>query len=82
MQVCWVYLMKDKSQTNSIFQQSHKSIPIVLQKSIQILCTNNGKEYMSHDFQKFLSNHSIFHQTYHAYTPQQNSLVERKNMHL
>ena len=44
--------------------------------------SDNGREYLSHSFKKFMASRGILHQTSCAYTPQQNGVVERKNRHL
>jgi len=49
---------------------------------IQILSSDNGREYISHSFKKFMASHGILHQTSCAYTPQQNGVAEHKNKHL
>ena len=43
--VCWVYLLKEKSEASNIFKRFHKFILNMFQTSIQILRTDNGREY-------------------------------------
>jgi len=50
--------------------------------SIRVLCSDNGREYISHSFKQFMASHGILHQTSYAYTPQQNGVGERKNRNL
>jgi transposase InsO family protein len=47
---------------------------------IKVLKTDSGGEYMSREFQKFCTVQSIYKQFTARYTPQQNGVVERKNM--
>ncbi|CAL8991733.1 unnamed protein product, partial [Prunus brigantina] len=51
-------------------------------KQIQVLRSDNGKEYVNVVLQTFLTAHGIIHQTTCPYTPQQNGVAERKNRHL
>lgn len=70
-----------QSKASTIFRQFHKLIQIVCQ-SIQIFCTNNGREYLSNDLTQYLCKHGILHQTSCAYTLQKDGIAERKNRHL
>jgi len=51
-------------------------------KIIQILRSNNTKEYFSSELSKLLSLHGILHQSTCPHIPQQNGIAERKNRHL
>lgn len=46
--VRWVYVMKEKSETFYWFKQFHKFVLNVFQSNIHVLCTDKGKEYLSH----------------------------------
>lgn len=46
---------------------------------LKTIRSDNGKEYINHEFQKFLSDHGINRQTTVSYTPQQNGVAERAN---
>ena len=46
-----------------------------------MLRSNNALKYMKFDFSNFCSSNGIIHQTFCAYTLQQNGVVERKNKH-
>ena len=49
---------------------------------IQILRSDNAKEYMSETFHSYMIKHGILHQTSCVDTPSQNGVAERKNRHL
>ena len=50
--------------------------------SIKILLSDNVREYLSTNFQNFITTHGIPHQISCAHTSQQNGIAERKNRHL
>lgn len=77
--MCWVYLLKDKSQVFSTFRNFHLWIKNETQLNIGTLRTDNGGEYTSHEFKKYLLDNGIKHQTTVPYNPQQNGVVERMN---
>ena len=74
--------MKTRAELFSIFQKLHAEIHTQFNTSIRILKSDNAKEYFSMPFSSFMSSHEIFHQSFCAYTPRQNGVVERKNRHL
>ena len=78
----WVVLLKNKSDICSAFQKFHRMVLTQYNKQIQVLRSDNGKEYVNADLQTFLTAHGIIHQTTCPYTPQQNGVAERKNRHL
>ena len=49
---------------------------------VQNLRSDNAKEYVSEQFQPFMLQHGILHQTSCVDTPAQNGVAERKNRHL
>ena len=49
------------------------------QINIGTLSTNNGGEYTSQYFEKYLQENGIKHQTIISYNPQQNGVAERMN---
>ena len=46
---------------------------------VRTLRSDNGGEYVSHDFTKFCADRGIFHQFTNPYTPAQNGISERLN---
>lgn len=49
---------------------------------IQILRSDNGGEFVNHNFQTYFQQYGIIHETTCLQTPQQNGVAERKNRHL
>ena len=58
-----VYLLKAKSQDFDIFRNFHLWIKNEAQLNIGTLRTDNGGEYTSQDFEKYLQGNGIKHQT-------------------
>ena len=77
--MCWVYLLKAKSQAFDTFRNFHLWIKNEAQLNIGTLRTDNGGEYTSQDFEKYLQENGIKHQTIVPYNPQQNGVAERMN---
>lgn len=48
--------------------------------SIKILRSDKGGELLNHDFSKYCDEHGIGREFTAPYTPQQNGVVERKNI--
>ena len=76
--VTWVFLMKEKSEVGQIFQTFHKMIQNQFQTKIQVLKTDNGKEFFHSNLGSYLQNQGIIHLSYCVDTPQQNGVAERK----
>ena len=78
----WIFLMKEKSEVGTLFQHFNSMIQTQFQTKIQVLKTDNAKEYFNTILGKYLLNHGIIHISSCVDTPQQNGVVERKNRHL
>jgi len=77
--MCWVYLLKNKSDAFQTFNNIHKWIENDAQTHIESIHTDNGKEYTSNEFENYIRQHGIKHQTIVPYNPQQNGVAERMN---
>jgi Integrase core domain len=56
----WVYFMKKKkSEILSKFKEFKEKVESDLDKKVRCLCTDNGREYISHDFDTYLKKHKI-----------------------
>lgn len=70
--------MKEKSQTATIFQSFHIMISTQFKSQIQVLKTDNAKDYFNSILGPYLSKHGIIHISSCVDTPQQNGVAERK----
>ncbi|KAG8499488.1 hypothetical protein CXB51_005964 [Gossypium anomalum] len=80
--VCWIYLLKEKSEVSRVFQNFHLMIRTQFNSNIHTLRTDNGREYFHSVLSPYLSEQGIIHQSSCPDTPQQNGVSERKNRHL
>lgn len=75
----FIYLLKSKSEVFEKFKEFKSMVECETSRKIKKLRTDNGGEYMSKDFERFLKEAGIQHQTPPSYTPQQNGVAERAN---
>lgn len=75
----WVYLMHHKSQTQTIIQSFFNLIETQYNKTIKVVRTDQGPKF---NLRNFFESKGVVHQKSCTYTPQQNSVVERKHLHL
>ena len=71
--------MKAKSETEECFKEYVEKMFTETRLCPRILRSENGGEYKSNSFQKWLATKGILHQTSAAHTPQQNGVAERDN---
>ena len=57
----WVYLMKDKSEVFSVFQNFHKMLSTQFGAVMKILMSNNGGDYRDSRLGAFFSSQGIIH---------------------
>lgn len=81
-QATWLYLMKSKDEVYHWINIFFNILKNQFNKSIKIMRTDNGTEFVNQRLKSFLENNGIIHQTTCVYTPQQNGVVERKHRHL
>ena len=79
---CYVYLLNSKDEAMNMFITYKTEVENQLNKNIKILKSDWGKEYESNDFSEVCAKFGIIHQPTAPYTPQQNGIVERKNITL
>ncbi|XP_043806668.1 uncharacterized protein LOC122721806 [Manihot esculenta] len=80
--VTWVYLLKQKSEVAEKFCDFFRMIKTQFHRTIQVLRSDNGGEFVNNHLQTFFRDNGILHQTTCPYTPQQNGVAERKNRHI
>ena len=80
-QTTWLYLMKDHYELFSHFRAFYGEIHPQFHVYVQSLRSDNAKEYVSKQFQSFMLQNDIFHQSSCVDTPQ-NGVAERKNRYL
>ena len=78
----WLYLMKNRSELFSHFLAFCAEIHTQFHVYVQNLRSENAKEYVSEQFQPFMLQHGILHQTSCVDTLAQNGVAERKNRYL
>ena len=79
---CWIYVLNKKSQVFEKFKEFKSMVENLYQRQIKILRSDNGGEYTSTQFEIFLKENGIVHQTTVSKTPEQNGMAERKNRSL
>lgn len=78
----WIYFLRQKSEVLQVFKYLQAMVQTQFNKKIKILRTDSGGEYISTEFNHFLSAEGIIHQTSCPHQPQQNGVAERKHRHL
>ena len=78
----WLYTLHRKDDVFSVFQTFHAMIKTQFSAKLQILCSDNGGEYINKEFQAYFQLHGLIHETFCAQTPQQNGVAERKHRHI
>ena len=75
----WIYILKQKSQVFKCFQNWKAMLEKSSGCKVIALCTDNGGEYTSTEFQSYLQKEGIRHQFTVPRTPEQNGVAERLN---
>ncbi|CAN1132933.1 Retrovirus-related Pol polyprotein from transposon TNT 1-94 [Linum perenne] len=78
----WTFLMKEKSETKTLFQDFYALVQTQFQTQIRVLKTDNAKDYFNSILSSFFVQKGIIHVSSCVETPQQNGVAERKNRHL
>jgi transposase InsO family protein len=78
----WLYLLKHKNEVLSTFQSFRTMVQTQFSAKVQIFRSDNGGEYVNHQFQTYFQHHGLIHETSCPQTPQQNGFPERKNRHI
>ena len=59
--VCWIYLLKEKSNAKKVFKIFHAMIKTQFQTQIQVIPTDNRKEYFNFILGDYLLENGIIH---------------------
>ena len=76
---CAVYLMRNKSEVLEKFKEFEASATNESNQRIGTLRTDNGGEYVAHEFEAYLKSKGIKHELTVPYSPEQNGVAERMN---
>lgn len=74
-----VYFLHDKSSVFHVFKEYESMVTNATGQTIGTLRTDGGGEYVSHEFESYLTSRGIQHQLTARYSPQQNGCAERYN---
>ena len=77
---CWVHFLKHKSEVFDLFKVFRALVENQYGRKLKILRSENGGEYVKYKFIQYCKDAGIQMQHSIPYTPQQNGVVERKNM--
>ena len=80
--ISWILLMKEKSKVGQIFKNFYNMIQTQFHAKIQVLKTNNARDYFNSIQGEFLLKEGMVHQSSCIDILQQNGIVERKNRDL
>lgn len=75
----WVSVIKTKNEAFEVFKKFVANVEKESGKTLKVLQTDGGGEFTSHAFEEFCQEKGIAHEITAPYTPQHNTLVERKN---
>ncbi len=75
----WVYVLKQKSEVFQKFIEWKAMVEKSTGQKMQVLRTDNGGEYTSDEFRRYLRGEGIKHELTVPKTPQQNGVAERTN---
>lgn len=67
--ICWLYLMKLKSDVFSILKSFLKLVHIQFNKNVKIIRTDNGAEFFNNECDSLLKSLGIVHESSCPYTP-------------
>jgi transposase InsO family protein len=71
----WVYFLKEKSEALKQFQSFQNLVETATGEKITTLCTDNGGEFTSSEFNTYFQEKGIRRQLTNSFTPQQNGVT-------
>ncbi|KAG7576575.1 Ribonuclease H-like superfamily [Arabidopsis thaliana x Arabidopsis arenosa] len=75
----WVYFLESKGEAFEMFKKFKALVEKQSGQLVKVLRTDRGGEFTSTEFNQFCEREGIHHELTTAYTPEQNSVAERKN---
>nr|GEV44652.1 retrovirus-related Pol polyprotein from transposon TNT 1-94 [Tanacetum cinerariifolium] len=75
----WVKFLRSKDETLEVVINFIAQIQVGLNKIVRYVRTDNGTKFVNHTMTEYYERIGIFHQNTVPRTPQQNSVVERRN---
>jgi hypothetical protein len=78
----WVFFLQEKSQTQETLKRFLRQAQNEFGLRIKKIRSDNGTEFLNSQIEGFLEEEGIKHEFSSPYTPQQNGVVERKNITL
>ena len=75
----WVFFLENKNNTLEAFRKFSKRIQNELGYKLVKIRSDQGGEFVNHDFEDFCDEYGITHNFSAPRTPQQNGVAERKN---
>jgi hypothetical protein len=78
----WVFFLQDKSETQGTLKRFLRRAQNEFELNVKKIRSDNGSEFKNLQVEEFLEEEGIKHEFSAPYTPQQNGLVERKNITL
>lgn len=76
---CSVYFTRNKSEVFNKFKEFESRVSSECESSIATLRSDNGGEYLSEEFESYLTSKGIHHELSAPYSPSQNGVAERIN---
>jgi transposase InsO family protein len=78
----WIFFLQDKTETQGTLKCFLRRAQNEFELKVKKIRSDNGSEFKNLLVEEFLEEESIKHEFSAPYTPQQNGVVERKNMTL
>jgi transposase InsO family protein len=78
----WVFFLQDKSETQSTLKHFLWRAQNEFELKVKKIRSDNGSEFKNLQVEEYLEEEGIKHEFSAPYTPQQNGVVERKNVTL
>ena len=78
----WIHFLKTKSEVGEKFTEFYRLIQTQYNSKIQVLRSDNGREYVNSRMTSLFKEKGLIHQTSRAYTPEQNGVAARKNRYI